>query len=140
MSEQLPARDSRPRLVSPMTALVVEHDPVLRQFLRRLLERNGLDVLLASSAEQALMLIAREADRLDVIVHGEELLRGDEGRVAARFGRLTPERPVVLYGGSSARPSLAGRHNGRAPSSPFDAEVLVRSILAAVRGPSNDAD
>ncbi len=123
-----------------MTALVVEHDPVLRQFLRRVLERNGLDVLLASSAEQALMLFAREAERLDVIVHGDELLRGDEGRVAARFGRLSPERPVVLYGGSSASPTQMGRHIGHPAPAPFDAELLVRSILAAVRGPSNDAD
>ncbi len=123
-----------------MTALVVEHDPVLRQFLRRVLERNGLDVLLASSAEQALMLIAREAERLDVIVHGDELLRGDEGRVAARFGRLSPERPVVLYGGSSASTTQTGRQFGHPAPAPFDAELLVRSILAAVRGPSNDAD
>jgi len=123
-----------------MTALVVEHEPVLRQFLRRLLERNGMEVLLASSAQQALLVIAREADRLDVIVHGEELLRGDEGRVAARFGRLTPERPVVVYGGSAARPAVEVRPNGHPPAEPFDAEFLVRSILAAVRGPSNDAD
>lgn len=123
-----------------MTALVVEHDPVLRQFLRRVLERNGLDVLLASSAEQALLLIARESLRLDVIVHGADLLRGDEGRVAARLGRLPPERPVVVYGGASARPQSPGRSNGHPSPAPFDAELLVRSIVAAVRGPSNDAD
>ena len=140
MSDQSPVRSSTPQSISAMTALVVEHDTVLRQFLRRLLERNGLEVLLASSAQQALLLIAREADRLDVIVHGAALLRGDEGRVAARFGQLTPERPVVLYGDSSARPAVVAQRNGHPPAAPFDAELLVRSILAAVRGPSNDAD
>lgn len=134
------------------SVLVVEHDPVLRQFLRRLLERHGVETLLASSAEQALVVLGRDEGALRVVVHGTGLLHGDEARLAARFGRMEPARQVVVYGGTgggAAGGSAAGTngaarngaahngaaHNGAAPhrAGPFDGEALAREILQALR-------
>ncbi len=109
------------------SVLVVEPDAVLRQFLRRLLERHGVDTLLAPSAEQALVVLGRDEGTLRVVVHGATLLHGDEARLAARFGRLEPVRQVVVYGGGAGNGSA--NHRG----GPFDGEALARDILQALR-------
>jgi DNA-binding NtrC family response regulator len=136
-------RDVRHRSsVMPVpSVLVVEPDPVLRQFLRRLLERHGVDTLLAPSAEQALVVLGRDDGALRVVVHGATLLHGDDARLAARFGRLEPVRHVVVYGGAGMGPSTSGAAGngvaGRGATvhrgGPFDGEALARDVLQALR-------
>ncbi len=115
----------------PVTVLVVEPDVVLREFLRRLLERHGFSVLLAGNPEQALLILMRSEVVLDVILHAESMLHGDDRRVSARFASVEPSRPVVTYGGDGRTTSGQGRQL-------FDGERLVREARSAARARFRD--
>ena len=126
-----------------MIALVIEDDPVLRHFLRRLLERHGMQVLLADSAEQGLDVIEAAAQSStsapDVVVYGEALVRGAPARLKTQIAELAPELPLVTYGGATVQPASNGRRRLTA-GGPFDAEALVRSIVYAIgAGGANSA-
>jgi DNA-binding NtrC family response regulator len=117
---------------SRLTALVIEPDVILQQFLRRLLERHGIETRLAFTMEQGERL-AREELSIDVVLHAA----GAESGAAHAFGGSRAPLPVVRFGGvMSPRvrgPRRAGS-SGRADTGeiPLDAEVLVQTILAAV--------
>lgn len=120
-----------------MIVLVIEDDPVLRHFLRRLLERHGMDVLLADSAEQGLEVIAATAAPSStrapaVVVYGEAMVRGTPARLKAQIAELAPELPIVTYGGATVQPASDGRRRRLTEGGPFDAEALVGSIVYAV--------
>lgn len=123
-----PARDSL-----AATVLVVEADSALRGFLARLLERHGLSVLLASTPEQAQLILAREWSALGAIVHGPELLRGESRRHATRLAQQSPARPVLVYGRASEDDDAARDGGAPAGAPPFDGERLVRELLALMR-------
>ncbi len=118
---------------SRLTALVIEPDVILQQFLRRLLERHGIEARLAFTMEQGERL-AREDNAIDVVLHAS----GAETHASQAFGGSRAPLPVVQFGGVM---SLRAKGPRRAGSSgrtdtgeiPLDAEALVQSILAAVR-------
>ncbi len=118
---------------SRLTALVIEPDVILQQFLRRLLERHGIEARLAFTMEQGERL-ARDEHAIDVVLHASG---AGSGAVHA-FGGSRAPLPVVKFGGvMSPRvrgPRRAGS-SGRADTGeiPLDAEVLVQTILDAVR-------
>ena len=120
-----------------MIALVIEDDPVLRHFLRRLLERHGMHVLLAESAEQGVDVIAGTMGRSStrapaVVVYGEALVRGAPAHLKSRIAELAPDLPIVTYGGATVQPAGNGQRRRLTAGGPFDAEALVRSIVYAV--------
>jgi CheY-like chemotaxis protein len=139
----VPANDSASR---SFTVLVVEADAVLRQFLRRLFERHGLEVLLSATPEQALLVLARTETAVHAVVHAETLGFGAAGRPSGHVASLAPAIPVVTYGGAAAggtnvpagdgkRGGAPFRANGAEPTrGPFDAEELARAVLNAVVG------
>jgi DNA-binding NtrC family response regulator len=118
---------------SRLTALVIEADVILQQFLRRLLERHGIETRLAFTMEQGARL-SREDNAIDVVLHASR----SEPEDGLAFGGSRAPLPVVTFGGvMSLRvkgPRRAGS-SGRADTGeiPLDAEVLVQSILSAVR-------
>lgn len=116
-----------------LIALVIEDDPVLRQFLRRLLERHGAEVLLADSEAQGLDLLKSGRQLPDVVVHGDALVREAPQRLAARVEQIVPGMPVVTYGGATVLPRISGRRRQLSAEAPFDAEALVQEMQFAVR-------
>lgn len=117
------------------TVLVVEPDAIMRQFLRRLFERHGLDVLLTASPEQALRIVAGAEGTVQAVVHAGALRFGAHEGDGGYLRQLAPSVPVVTFGG--AAPSAHGhpdvRQNGKRPNQgPFDAEALAREVLDAV--------
>jgi CheY-like chemotaxis protein len=129
MSPEL-RRDARhARTAEPMPAvLIVEPDPALRTFLRRLLERHDVETLLCASATQALMVLARDPGTLRVVVHAAALLSGDDRRLAEQFAREGRPRRVVLFGGSAPTSALGARPLPL----PLDGDQLVRDVHAAL--------
>lgn len=118
---------------SRLTALVIESDVILQQFLRRLLERHGIEARLAFTMEEGARL-SREDNAIDVVLH---TLRAEPWAGGA-FGGSRAPLPVVKFGGVMS-PRLKGPRrkgsSGRMDTGeiPLDAEVLVQSILDAVR-------
>jgi len=116
--------------------LVVEPDAIMRQFLRRLFERHGLEVLLTASPEQALRILAGAEGTVHAVVHAGALRFGAHEGDGGHLRRLAPSVPVVTFGGAAPGAPLdraQARRNGKGPGNgPFDAEVLAREVLDAV--------
>jgi CheY-like chemotaxis protein len=138
----LPRRDT-PHGVPPdggapraTTVLVVDPDAIMRQFLRRLFERHGLEVLLTASPEQALRILAGAEGTVHAVVHADALRFGAHDGEGGHLRRLAPTVPVVRFGGAAPGGRdgrSASRSNGQRPDQgPFDAEALVRAVLGAI--------
>lgn len=116
--------------------LVVDPDAIMRQFLRRLFHRHGLEVLLTASPEQALRILAGAEGTVHAVVHAEALRFGAHEGDGVHLRRLAPTVPVVRFGGTApgGRDGRSGsRSNGqRLGQGPFDAEALARAVLDAI--------
>jgi PAS domain S-box-containing protein len=79
--------------------LIVEDEAALREVTRRILARNGYEVLVASSGYQAINLATANAQRLDVLLT-DVVMPGMQGKeVAERVRRLRPEVRVLYMSG-----------------------------------------
>jgi len=79
--------------------LVVEDEAALREVTRRILARNGYQVLVASNGYQAINLATASTQRLDVLLT-DVVMPGMQGReVAERIHGLRPEVRVLYMSG-----------------------------------------
>jgi PAS domain S-box-containing protein len=79
--------------------LVVEDEAALREVTRRILARNGYQVLVASNGYQAINLATASTQRLDVLLT-DVVMPGMQGKeVAERIHRLRPEVRVLYMSG-----------------------------------------
>src|SRR6266704_1505312 len=79
--------------------LVVEDEAALREVTRRILARNGYQVLVASNGYQAINLATAGTQRLDVLLT-DVVMPGMQGReVAERIHGLRPEVRVLYMSG-----------------------------------------
>ena len=78
-------------------ALLVQDEPAVRRLLRLRLEREGVPVVEAPSARQALAIYAERADMIGVVVSAVRMagLDGDELLTALR--QADPEVPVFFF-------------------------------------------
>jgi signal transduction histidine kinase/DNA-binding response OmpR family regulator len=124
------APHAEPESTRPGRILIVDDDRLVRNGLRRILERHH-EVELASSAERALEVL--EQDRFDVVLC-DLIMPGMTGmqlyREVSRRAPAQAERFVFLTGGTSsgeAREFLVGVKNPRAYK-PVSAEEIVRLV------------
>ena len=111
--------------------LVVEDDPVFRAPLRAMLGVQGLDVLIAESAEAAEVVLAREL--VDVVLSDLGLPGMDGATLAARH----PDTPFVLMTGSPAADAARLPASVRARlSKPLDVDRLLAVLRAVLSGPA----
>jgi signal transduction histidine kinase/CheY-like chemotaxis protein len=79
--------------------LIVEDEAPLREVTRRILARNGYQVLVASDGYQAIGLATAPTQRLDVLLT-DVVMTGMQGReVAERIHRMRPEVRVLYMSG-----------------------------------------
>jgi CheY-like chemotaxis protein len=79
--------------------LVVEDEAALREVTRRILARNGYEVLVASNGYQAINLATTGTQHLDVLLT-DVVMPGIQGKeVAERVRRLRPEVRVLYMSG-----------------------------------------
>jgi CheY-like chemotaxis protein len=103
VTEQAPSARSQPppRPVPGRgeVVLVVEDEAALREVTRRMLARNGYQVLVASNGYQAINLATASTQRLDVLLT-DVVMPGMQGKeVAERIHRLRPEVRVLYMSG-----------------------------------------
>lgn len=117
------------------TILLVEDEPGVRMFARRVLVRAGYDVLEASSGTEALALAAARATPVDLLVC-DVVMPGVGGRkVAEAIGARWPATSVLFMSGYTDDDIL--RHGVRMAEvsflpKPFSAEQLREAVLAAL--------
>jgi CheY-like chemotaxis protein len=109
------------------TVLVVDDDEGLRTLVRSMLRLGGYDVLSASDAEEALVLIARHG-RVDLLLT-DIIMPGLQGpALAERLKATRPELRVLLMTGASGAPAGALRK-------PFGVSALLAAVRSALTDP-----
>jgi PAS domain S-box-containing protein len=125
-----------PRAARGARILVVEDDELVLELAEELLERAGFRVLGARAGGEALRQLGEGLEVAAVVLDlGLPDLGGAE--LCAGLRRLRPELPVVVVtGGSEPRcpAEQAGLRVVARLRKPYDAEALVESVRAALRG------
>ena len=109
--EPLDAGDAEPATAVPAggngeTVLVVEDEPAIREVTRRILERNGYQVMVSGSGAEALALAGDHRGRVDLLMTDVVMPRMLGKEVAERLRAGRPDTKV-LYMSGYARPVLA---------------------------------
>lgn len=119
------------------TILLVEDQDAVRTFTRRLLQRNGYDVIEAESAEAVLRAWPGYADRVDLVLTDISMPGGLNGdSLAQQLRHLRPDLPVVFTSGYDANcaplePRLIEGENFI--PKPSATELILRTIGFALR-------
>ena len=117
------------------TVLLVEDQDSVRFVAERMLTNAGFDVLCCASAEDALTMLRKRADTIDVLL-SDIYLEGMNGpSLAAEIRRLRPAVGVVLMSGYTEAEALdTGMVPGtRFLNKPYRQEELVAAVEAAQR-------
>jgi CheY-like chemotaxis protein len=115
------------------TILVVDDEPAVRAFVKRLLEQRGYQVLEAGSGEEALHILSQELSRIallltDIMMPG---IRGTE--LAEEACNVLPALPVLFMSGycDCLTDSLNGYDCVQKPFKPEDLLNQVGNMLKA---------
>ena len=115
-----------------MRILVVEDDPLIREFVVEALRDDGFDVIHAADGEQALAWCGRQA--ADVLVTDIKLPGKVDGwQIAERCREHNPELPVIYATGFSpvAPRPVAG---SLLLQKPFHPDEIVRAVRQMTEG------
>ena len=115
--------------------LVVDDEPTIRRFARRVLTEHEFEVLEADNGVAALEVIHTSDGRLDVVVSDIVMPKLNGVQLLQRLSITHPELPIILMSGY-AGPELAQR-GIQAPCSilakPFRPEQLVAEVRRCIR-------
>jgi DNA-binding NtrC family response regulator len=115
--------------------LVVDDEPTIRRFARRVLTEHGFAVLEAENGAEALGLIHESSARLDVVVSDVVMPKLNGVQLLRQLAIMHPDLPVILMSGY-AGPELAER-GIQAPCSvlakPFRPDQLVAEVRRCIR-------
>ncbi|ABW15775.1 PAS/PAC sensor hybrid histidine kinase [Parafrankia sp. EAN1pec] len=123
------------------TIMVVEDEPAMRELTRRILARNGYQVIIAASGPEAISLASTTREEIHLLLTDVVMPQLLGSEVAERI-RQQRQDLRVLYMSGYAQPVLA-RNGTLAPglallTKPFSERVLlskVREVLDSLSGP-----
>jgi two-component system, cell cycle sensor histidine kinase and response regulator CckA len=149
----LPAVTGRPTLLSaapvttvdaPLseTVLLVEDSKELRSLLKEMMEAAGLNVVEASTAEEALRLVAQYPGTIDLLIT-DMVMPGLSGQQLARRLKQICPKLRVLYMSGYADVALKARGNTTPSefilSKPFTQSTLLQRVAQSLRRPQSSA-
>lgn len=114
------------------SVLVVDDERMVLRVCRRILEREGYDVLLAGDCEQAFEYVRGANGSLDVLVCDIRMpdMQGDE--LARKLRDLQPDLEVIFISGHTNGDEF-GEIDSQFVAKPFSAEELLGAIAVALR-------
>ncbi len=132
-------QDSRsPSSGGTETILVAEDDDTIRNLVRRILERAGYQVILATNGEEAVSLFEANAHRISILVFDAVMPKLSGFEAYERIQRLNSKRiPAVFASGYNEAFSQVGT---QMPSDtvlmqkPYDPDELLRNISRLLLG------
>jgi two-component system cell cycle sensor histidine kinase/response regulator CckA len=132
MTEAVPGAGSATAVErTPVTILVVEDDPVLRDLMRRVLEQEGYSVLVAGNGDEAIGIARHFTQPLHLVI-ADVVLPGVSGfDVADRVWSCHPERQVLYITGYAEVPVVRqelGETRQRSLLKPFTKEELLQNV------------
>jgi DNA-binding NtrC family response regulator len=140
--ERTPTQASSPALAAVQgheTILLVEDDDSVRELTAIILGSHGFEILEAASGEQAEAVMAREGDRVDIVL-SDIVLSGISGpHLVERLHRTWPQLPVVFMSGYAddavVRHGLLEREVAFVQK-PFVPDVLLRKLRETLDAPT----
>jgi hypothetical protein len=120
------------------TVLVVEDEPAMREITRRLLARNGFQVLVAADGPAALATVASHPGPIDVLLTDVVMPQMQGREVADRVHALRPEVRLMFMSGYTA--GLLGGQGVLEPGvhlleKPFTESVLLAKLNEVLGAP-----
>jgi DNA-binding response OmpR family regulator len=112
------------------TLLVVDHDPVFREFEARTLGVQGYQVLKATGVAEA-MSLARSTAAIHLLLTDLSTPQFDGLELTKRFRALRPETPVLLFTGDS--PWLDHRTEKLERFAVMDKPFVIKELLHRIR-------
>ena len=136
-----PARGGRPaRDRSHPTVLVVDDEDGVRELTRRILARNGYQVLVARSGNEAIRLADEHDGPIDLLVTDVVMPQMPGKEVAERITKLRSETRV-LYMSGYAQPVLAAQGSLQPGvallDKPFSESLLLAKVSEVFEAPMN---
>jgi CheY-like chemotaxis protein len=119
------------------TILLVEDEDAVRQLARTILEGRGFQVLAAPSGPEALEILGREAQRIDLLLTDIVMPYMSGKQLAASAVQLRPDLKVVFISGYESDevetydPTTIDAYS---LSKPFDPHELVQAVRSALDG------
>jgi len=113
----------------------VDDEPAIRAVVARVLEGEGYRVLIASSASEALSILARDAASIDLLITDVVMPGGSGQSLGARLRELAPNAHLLFmsgYADALEHQELAGAHF---VAKPFDRKTLSAKVRAAIDEP-----
>jgi two-component system cell cycle sensor histidine kinase/response regulator CckA len=95
-TESMPPVTARTR-----TLLVVDDEPMVREFAQRLLETEGYLVLEAGSGSEALALLRERSDQIDGVLLDLSMPGMDGDALLSELRSFAPRLPVIVHSGHS---------------------------------------
>jgi CheY-like chemotaxis protein len=109
-----------------LTVLVVDDDPLVLENTAAMLDDLGHAVIEASTAEEALRLVRRRAQDMDLIVTDHAMPGMTGGALARLLAAERPDLPVIVASGYADL--SAERAGALRLSKPFDQRALADAI------------
>lgn len=116
--------------------LVVDDEPLLRTFVARVLEAERFSVLTAGHGHEALTLLEREREPVQVVITDVTMPGLGGVELAHRLARWMPPPGLILMSGYSfdAVARLAELGSPAFLRKPFTAEVLLAAVRRTLDG------
>lgn len=128
---------AKSEIVGHGVVLVVDDEESVRTVLSRVLVRAGYKVLSAADGQEALMIFAREVERISAVVLDLTMPRLDGIEVMRLLRRLSPDVRVLLMSGYSddeVKSRFADEHIAGFLQKPFQNKELLARLAALLRG------
>jgi two-component system cell cycle sensor histidine kinase/response regulator CckA len=125
------------------TVLVVDDEPMIRDVAQAILQRLGLDSVLATDGDEAVRLFAAEPDRFAVILLDLTMPRLSGAETFLQIREIRPDAPVILMSGykeEEASGRFAGKGLAGFLEKPFSTEGLgnaIERVLGTPHVPDN---
>jgi two-component system, cell cycle sensor histidine kinase and response regulator CckA len=117
------------------TVLLVDDHETTRQTIARMLEAGGFSVRTATNGIEALELLGRESDDIDIVL-SDVTMPGMGGiDLSYQIREQYPRMPIALVSGdvSDLERSIIGRQDVPFIKKPFHAESLYSALNDAIR-------
>jgi len=121
-------------MTPPTRLLIVDDEATIRHFLKRLLERDGYDVLSASSATEALTLL--ESHKVHLLLTDIRMDRMNGVALLEQVQQLYPEMAVILLTGyATVETAIAALRHGAANYllKPIKNDELLEAVARGLR-------
>jgi CheY-like chemotaxis protein len=125
--------------VSPRTILVVDDEPMVREFAHRLLESEGHVVLEAGSGQEALITLRERVGEIDGVLLDLSMPGMDGTDLLSALRSFAPAMPVIVHSGypaDSTAESLAPWHVAGVLQKPYRAARLTEMVRRVFSAPA----